>query len=958
MRRIPITAAVLVLVPGIATAQPVDTAHARIVQEYTSDPGFLPATVASLPTHATIPSPQRHFGTIIGAPGVMHRTTEIYGYYRALAAVTPRVRVETLGRSEENREILLVTVADERLLADAGRHRDGARRLSDPRRTSRAQADSILATIKPSYYLNGGLHSPEMGSPEMLMELVYRLVVSDDPQIRAIRENVITLINPVSEPDGRDRQVDWYHRHTKHRTEWDDGFPRSSPYWGKYVYHDNNRDGIQISQALTRAIYKAYFDWMPAVSLDLHESVPLLYVSTGTGPYNETIDPITISQWQLLANHDVSTLTSLGVPGVWTWGFYDGWYPGYALWISNNHNSVGRFYETFGNAGANTYVRDLSASRYAGDSVTSVQWYRPWPPTRRVRWSARDNVNYMQAGVIASLSYAAANGETILRNFYQKGINSIERGTREAPHAFFIPESQRDPRRAAYLINQLGRHGIEVHRRGGDDSTRGHVVLLNQPYRNFAVSLLTRQNFPSSAPNPPYDDVAWTLGYLYGVDVRPVDDTAVFRWPGLTALTDTAAFTGSVRGSGTSWMLPYRAQSELLPALHWLRREAPRARAWAVKSVQVAGRDTFPAGSVALEGLPSAVAARLAERFGFDLVARDVPSPADRHALDLARVAVYHFWHSTQDEGWVRFTLDQLAIPFSSIDKDDVKRGNLRSRYDVIVVPSAGGGLSSLINEHAQRWSPLAYTRTSEFASHGTPMATNDMTGGMGFEGLAELRRFVNAGGLLITLREASRLVGESGFAPQLSSLPPGQLFHPGSVVRVKARRAGHPVLYGYPDTFHVFRGNGALLQVPRRDRGMMLLQYGTRPARDEQEPDDEGPMLGIPETASPAAAQGVPGAGEGVVPAPPERARAGTGQRGGRQPSDPYVLSGMVRNEDVIIGQGAVFDVPVGRGHVLAFTFNPLHRYLNQHDFGLVLNAILNWNDLPPAPGSAPGPN
>lgn len=966
MHRIPVIAFALVLASATAAAQPVDTTHARQVREHTSDPRFLPATVATLPTHPTIPSPQQHFGTIIGAPGVMHRTTEIYGYYRELASLTPRVRVETLGRSEENREILLVMVADERLLADSERHRDGARRLSDPRRTSRAQADSIAAAIKPSYYLNGGLHSPEMGSPEMLMELVYRLVVSDDPQIREIRGNVITLINPVSEPDGRDRQVDWYHRHTKHRTEWDDGFPRSVPYWGRYVYHDNNRDGIQISQALTKAIYKAYFDWMPAVSLDLHESVPLLYVSTGTGPYNETIDPITISEWQLLANHDVSTLTALGLPGVWTWGFYDGWYPGYALWISNNHNSIGRFYETFGNAGANTYVRDLSNSRFAGDPVTSVQWYRPWPPTRRVRWSARDNVNYMQAGVIASLSYAAANSEAILRNFYQKGINNIDRGTREAPHAFFIPESQRDPRRAAYLVNQLGRHGIEVHRRGGADSARGHVVLLNQPYRNFAVTLLTRQNFPSGAPNPPYDDVAWTLGYLYGVEVRPVSDTAVFRWPELTPLTDTVAYTGSVRGAGTNWILPYRAQSELLPALHWLRREAPRSRAWAVKTMQVAGSDTFPVGSVALEGVSSEVAARLAQRFGLDLVSRDAPPAADRHALDLARVAVYHFWHSTQDEGWVRYTFDQLGVPFTSIDKDDVKRGNLRSRYDVIVVPSAGGGLASLINEQDRRWSPLAYTRTSEFQSHGSPMATNDMTGGMGFDGLAELRRFVEAGGLLITLREASRLVGESGFAPPLNLLAPGQLFHPGSVVRVKARRAGHPVLYGYPETFHVFRGNGALFQLPRRDRGMVVLQYGTKPPRDEQEPDDEGPMLGIPQTTPAAAAQGVPGVGEGVAPVPPRAAtdsgQPGPGQRAGqageRQSGDQYVLSGMVRNEDVIIGQGAVFDIPIGRGHVLAFTFNPLHRYLNQQDFGLVLNAILNWNDLPPAPGRAAAPN
>src|SRR5690606_1377657 len=123
-------------------------------------------------------------------------------------------------------------------------------RLADPRTLSRDSAEKIIALAKPVYYLNGGLHSPEMGSPEMLMELAYRLAVDDDSAIARIRSDVITIINPVSEPDGRDKQVDWYYHYTKGRPEFGDGFPRDPPYWGRYVVHDNNRDGLQISQAL------------------------------------------------------------------------------------------------------------------------------------------------------------------------------------------------------------------------------------------------------------------------------------------------------------------------------------------------------------------------------------------------------------------------------------------------------------------------------------------------------------------------------------------------------------------------------------------------------------------------------------------------------------------------------------------------------------------------------------
>lgn len=928
--------------PAAQSVTGFDTAYARLVREATSDPRFLPTTVATLPMSASIPSPRRHFGTIIGAPGVMHRTAEIYGYFRALAAASPRVRVETIGTTEEGREILLVAIADEATMRDLDRYKAAAARLADPRRVPTAELDAAIRAAKPIYYLNGGLHSPEMGSPEMVMELAYRLAVGDDPMARKIRERVITLINPVSEPDGRDRQVDWYHRYTKGRPRIDDGFPRTTPYWGKYVVHDNNRDGIQISQALTKAIYRAYYDWHPLVMHDLHESVPLLYVSTGTGPYNPHNDPIIISEWQLLANHDVASLTALGLPGVWTWGFFDGWWPGYAMWVANNHNSIGRFYETFGNAGADTYVRDLSNTRFTGELVTSQQWYRAWPPTKRVRWSARDNVNYMQAGVLASLQFTADNGEQLLRNFWRKGANSMARGREQKPHAYLIPAfaKQRDPRRAAYLVNQLRRHGVEVHRRTAGDSVGDFVVLLNQPYRDLAVTLLSVQRFPQTAQHPPYDDIAWTLGYLYGVDVNAIDNPAVFGWQGLEPVRDSVAVTSVVRGDGGGvHVLAYSGQSELLPALYWLRGRESGARASAMEERTVVGRDTFPAGSVILEGVSTAAAREVASRFALPVAALPRAPAAPTHVLDLPRVAIYHTWFDTQDEGWARYTFDQLAVPYTSVDKDDLRRGRLRQRFEVIVVPSVRGDLQRIVHGHDRKWGPMPFQRTRQTPAMGTPAATADMTGGMGFEGLAELQRFVDDGGTLITLGAATRLAGESGLARELSELTPRALFHPGSVVRARARAPKSPILYGFPEVTHIFRGNGPLFQVDARDSALIVLQYGARRRPEER---DEGPMLGI--LNEPPAR-----AGAGETPAPDTTAaRAGAARAAAGSGDSVYVMSGMVRGQDEIIGQGAIFDIPVRRGRVIAFTFNPLHRFLNQHEFPMVLNAILHWNDRP----------
>ncbi len=905
---------------GTLQAQQVDEVYNQKIKEYTTDPRFLPASVLDLVDHPTVPLPRKHFGDVIGAPGVLHRTEAIYGYFQKLAQTSPLLTVQPVGTSEEGRPIHLVVIGNEDAQRRLDHYKSQLARLADPRTVKPEELETILGDTKLVYYLNGGMHSPEMGSPEMLMELAYRLVTGQTEEIKTIRDKLIVIINPVSEPDGWDKQVDWYYRYSKARKEFGDGFP-SVPYWGKYTYHDNNRDGLQLTQAITKGLLKIYFDWHPVVSLDLHESVPLLYISTGTGPYNETIDPITIGEWQTMAHHDITALSAQGLPGVFTWAFYDGWYPGYGLWIANNHNSVGRFYETFGNGGANTYLRDLAEQKYAGDPATSREWYRPAPPTEKVYWSFRNNINYMQAGVLASLGYGATNGRLLIKNFYQKGLNSLRKGREESPRAFVIPKVQRDPAMAAYLVNQLRAQGIEVHQSASD-----YVVRLDQPYRNLAVSLLTKQNYPKEAKFPPYDDIAWTLGYLYGVDVK-AEDTLRHNPDALTLLTADAPLAGRVTGSGPTYLLPYKAQNGVLGALHWAKTQGKAVRATVLdeRTVLTGTKDTVAAGSVVFSGLSAAQAGGLAQRFGVDLVAAAPEAGTRRHEVTLPRVAMYHSWYNTQDEGWARYTFEQRGIPFTSIDKDDLKAGNLRQRFDVILIPRMRGAAADFIHEIDKRFGPLPFTKTAEFPAHGTPDATPDLTGGPGFDGLNHLKAFVEGGGVLVTLDNSSAMVVEAGLARDLrpnTSAAGAGLFHPGSVVMVKARQTGHPLLYGYPAQFPIFRGNGPLLQTDKAKRNLMLLQYGTKPLKDEEE--YKGAIMGQPER-KPV---------KGPDPAAPKK-------------EEPYVLSGMVRNEQGIVGHGTVFDVPVGSGRVVAFTFDPLHRYLNHHDAPLLWNVLMNWNQL-----------
>jgi hypothetical protein len=238
----------------------------------------------------------------------------------------------------------------------------------------------------------------------MLMELAYRLAVEESPYIQEIRKNSIVMLTPVLDTDGRDRFVDTYLYRKQNPTK--PAIPLL--YWGQYVAHDNNRDNVGMGLALSKNLVQTWMQFHPTVLHDLHESVPYLYISSGTGPYNAWLDPITIDEWHKMAYNEVDEMTKRGVPGVWTHGFYDGWAPNYAFYIANGHNAIGRFYETQGGSGADTGLRQ------SGED-SSRQWFRPNPPFPSVRWSIRNNTNLMQSALLMGMHNVATNHEAVDR---------------------------------------------------------------------------------------------------------------------------------------------------------------------------------------------------------------------------------------------------------------------------------------------------------------------------------------------------------------------------------------------------------------------------------------------------------------------------------------------------------------------------------------------------------------
>ena len=909
-----------------------DSAEPGSVEEIakaTTEPRFLSPWVAYLPASSTVPSPRAFLGRIPGAPGEFVDSAKAYAYSRALATASPRVRVFTIGRSEEGRDIILLAIADDEGIRNLDALKSANAALADPRITDAAAAERLIAGSRPFYYFNAALHSDETGSTESVLELAYRLAVSDQPMIRRIRENLVVLINPVSNPDGRDKQVEWFYRFLKGKTVRDTLPRQSPPYWSKYAMVDINRDAHQLTHETTKAVSRMFFEWHPVVVHDLHEANPLLLSWNGTGPYNPNIDPITFSEFLALSFHEVETMTGLGMPGVSTWNFGDGFGHMFLDSVAMNHNAVGRGYETFGNGTAETLARTLT------DEATSKQWYRVLPPPEKFLWSARDNVNYNETGALAALDYAAVNSHMLLRNFYTKGVHSWRKGSEEPPFAFLIPADQGDPARVAQLVARLQAQHIEVSRSAAVLSVKEgvfpagtYVVRLNQPYRNYAVDLLTRQTYPKNGTEP-YDDVSWELPAFYHVDAIPTADASI-RDATLSLLTAPPHPTGKVLGNGPVFVLKDSGQEGLFEARYRLARFKIDI---AERAFTLDGVD-YPPGSwlvPAQTGVGDALR-EISAPMGLEFASAGALPNVAHHSAQAPRLGLWVPWADTDSIGWVRYSLDQRNIPYTYLRDEDIRAGNLHKKIDVLLYGHVDLELAEQIQGIPKSWGPMPFKKTAQTPSHGTPAESDDITGGVGWRGLAQIQEFIDRGGLMVTLGNASMLALEGGIvrgvrrdsggvprvaagggASAAAASQDAVTRTPGSHVRVNFVRPDHPIAYGYPASSYVFRQNFALYAMPRR---WLRMAYCTTCL--------DGPT----------------------------DSRHVVLEWGGKDGA-PFVVSGQAWGEENLIGRPAILDMPVGRGHVVTFNFNPLYRDLNRGDQRMLWNTLINWQAILSAPES-----
>jgi hypothetical protein len=826
-----------------------------------------------------IESPEAFFGFRMGADTKLASWPRIREYFERVARASDRVELIDAGPTTDGNRLIGAIISAPENLARLDEIKAANRRLADPRTLAPAEAAALAATHKAILVIGASIHASEIGATQAANELLHTLATSADPSVvRALRDVVLILL-PSLNPDGHVLVVDWYERHRGTPFE---GSPMPWLYH-KYAGHDINRDAFMLNMAENRSLARLFYrEWHPQVFLTMHQMGtrgPRFFVPPNYDPIDRNYDPLIWRMSGLLGHAMALRMEQDGRSGVVQNAMYDYYWPGYEDSAPIGHNTVCLLTEVAGVRIAspiNVSPMELHGTpRGLPEYRAQVNFPNPWPGGL---WSLRDIVEYELSAALGLVDAVARFRQEIVQNFYTMGRRAVERGEAGGPYAFVIPPVQHDPHAAARLKQVLLDGAVEIHRASASFEAGGRqwpagtdVVLMAQPFRAYAKTLLEPQEYPvrrlvpGAAPERPYDVAGWSLPYQMGVDVVAVPER--FAAPPMLPLDRAPIEPAQVRG-------------DQRPG-HYVVEARGNGGSIAINRMLAAGLSPSwrSDGSVIVPASRAArvIVARVASELGLPVTGRRGRPPAGLTPIPRARVALYKPWVDNIDEGWTRWLLEQYEFPHSNITDADVRRGDLRARYDAIILPD--GNPERLLAGHAAGMLPDAYT------------------GGLGSEGAAMLRAFVEAGGTLIALDSSAAL------AINVLKLPlrdvalgasPAEFFCPGSILRLELD-ARHPLSFGMPARTAAFFAYSSAYEI-------------------DAPPPTEG-HLG--------------------TAAPPSIEIAA------RYPSRDVLMSGWLEGERVIAGRAAVVSARVGLGRAVLIGFRAQHRGQAHATFRVLFNAI-----------------
>jgi hypothetical protein len=706
-------------------------------------------------------APAASLGFEPGTDSMLADWQQVSGYLNTLALRSPYVHADTLGRTTEGRPFLLLTITSPANQARLASIKRAQALLADPRLLSDTTLAELRATQPAVILISNNIHSTEVASSQMGMTLAYRLAT--EPGLTRLLDSVVVLMIPSMNPDGLDTVVSWYRRYKGTRYE---GGPLPWLYH-KYVGHDNNRDWFMLTQIETQLVTRMlYKEWFPEIVYDVHQmgaNGVRLFVPPFQDPVNPNLDPALVAAINLVGTTMASAIYDAGLTGVAHQQTYDLWWHGGFRSTPTRHNMVGILTEAASTRLGSPITLPVDSVR---QPARGVNYPAPWPGGT---WHLGDIVRYELIASEALVRLAARDRVSVIDRFVGLGRRAVEAGTAGNPFAYVLPPppEQRDPEAWTTLANVLTAAGVEVWRAAAPFTADGRsysagalVVPMSQPFRAHAKDLLEPQRYTPVADRPPYDVAGWTLPFTMGVRADVVNAPFTANLVRADTLVPTP---GKIEGTGDMFVLRNRTNAESRVVAELLA---------AGQSVTVSGDSLIVRGPRA-----HAILSEHAARHGFSVTATRAAPVSGTTRQRLPRIGLYRPWTANSDEGWTRWLFEQYGITHMTVRDSDLRKGGLRQRFDVIVLPDAE--TAALVRGVDSTRIPLPYT------------------GGMGELGVAAISAFVRGGGTLVCLD------GSSNFAISRLNLP---------VVNVLGGGASGPqvsLFYAPGSIFGVILGGG-----------------------------------------------------------------------------------------------------------------------------------------------------
>ncbi|QNE32200.1 peptidase [Sphingomonas sp. NBWT7] len=815
----------------------------------------------------TVTDPATVFKAKPGSDYFLANYKQVTAWLQQVAQQSDRMKLVSIGKTAEGREQYMAIVSSPENIRNLDKYRGISQQLALAKGLSDGQAKALAAQGKAVVLIDAGLHATEVVNAQSHVQLINEMLTRTDAETTRILDDTIALY-VFANPDGLDLVADWYMRPADKTKRNSNTIPVL--YQKYIGHDNNRDSFASNQPETTNMNRLAYREWFPQILYNQHQTGPVgtvVFIPPFRDPYNFNNEPLVIAgtdavgtamHERLLSQNKAGSVSRSGAP-------YSTWFNGGIRTVGYFHNQIGILTEIIGNptpmeiplvpakqlAGQDAYmpiapqqwhfqqsidyVKEMSRAilDYASRNRETVLFNRYVMGRNQIQKGSADSwivtPKRIDAAKAAADSMKKDGGGSPLDDL--TGYNSrdiapsslyrtvLQDPKYRAPRAFVIPaDRQADMPTTVAFLNSLIKNGVEVERApqafsyGGKRYAAGsYVVRSDQAFRPHVLDMFEPQDhpqdfaYPGGPPIRPYDVTGYTLAYQMNVTFDRLLDGAPAHFPVVPDVITTPP-AGRVIGNGAAgYVVDHATNNSFILTNRLLKAGAPVY--WLKQGVTVDG-DALAPGALWIPagGAAKGIVDTAVQSLGIDAHAVAAQPAGDTIKLKPVRIALVDTYGGSMASGWNRWIFEKYEFPYTKVFPQELDKGGLERKYDVIVVQSDVLGREGRPPQKQPDPADLPAEWRTALGS-----VTSEKT-------VPQLASFARAGGTVIAVGNATRLGPEMGLpvynalssvdaAGKRTPLPGTKFYVPGSVLQAKVDPTD-PLAYGVPETLDVFYNN------------------------------------------------------------------------------------------------------------------------------------------------------